>query len=161
MLCVQVAYLDVSKVTVRTNQAGVYPSMCIVVEFNQFTIETCRDSRKVLMDCLSLLIPKQPLIESDIPSPYSPDPVGLDTFESVDDRAFQPKLSRPSTETQSEFELEMEDMGEEAEWHLDFEDVHAKEDALIDRVTVFPCAANFRLNPDYLNQLPLLQSSVR
>jgi hypothetical protein len=145
--------LDQASCTVRTNEPGIYPSVDYSLSFNQMTFETCWDSKKALTDFFSSFnIPKPDFVSlADAnPSPLSPDLIN--TFESVDQDAFLQSRDNYA-ETQSDFDLEMEDLEDELEWHMDFESTLSKEDVLVDHVKVFACATDFSINKTYLNEL--------
>lgn len=81
----------------------------------------------------------------------------IDTFDSVDETAFEHKASLSRN---ASFDIETEELEDEMEWHMDFESTYTKEDVLTDKITVFPCATLFTLNRNYMNQVPPLASGI-
>lgn len=146
--------LDQANFAVRTNEPGIYPSVDYSISFNQITFETCWDSRKALTDFLSSYsLPKPEFMSSTDTSPSPVSPGLVNTFETVVQDAFL----QSREEEQSEFDLEMEDIEDELEWHMDFESTLSKEDVLVDSVKVFACATDFTPNMNFLSGLAELK----
>ncbi len=68
----------------------------------------------------------------------------------MDDTAFE---SKTVASHRSSIEIEIEELEDELEWHMDFETTYTKEEALKDTISIFPCAAQFVLNPNYISQI--------
>lgn len=80
-------------------------------------------------------------------------PKAVDTFDLIDEGAFKTQVVSDALPEDGGYDLQMEELEDELEWNMDFESTLSKEEVLVDKIEIFPCATTFSLNQDYLGQL--------
>ena len=77
--------VDTLRLDARTNEPGVLPSADYNLSFNQVIVETCSDSRNVMMSYFASLFPEKKVNEdtSSVPTSSTIPTTGLDTFGTL------------------------------------------------------------------------------
>ncbi|KAJ3261179.1 autophagy- protein 2 [Boothiomyces macroporosus] len=143
---VQIISLDNIKSYIRTNKSGALPEFECEISYNQLNLDFCSDSLNYFLEYCKALGPQSGTeeLEKSTTTTTITKPDVIDTFESIDDSAFNVKQKNADT------------MQEDDDVDWNFEEIPETDEfegIVTDQIKIFKERKNFKLIPNFIQHM--------
>ncbi|KAJ3314967.1 autophagy- protein 2 [Boothiomyces sp. JEL0838] len=143
---VQIISLDNIKSYIRTNKSGALPEFECEISYNQLNLDFCSDSLNYFLEYCKALGPQSGTeeLEKSTTTTTITKPDVIDTFESIDDGAFNVK--------QKNADIMQED--DDVDWNFEeIPETDEFEGIVTDQIKIFKERKNFKLIPNFIQHM--------